>query len=83
MHVIGDPDGVAALKALAGEHRDYLKFLITEAQSSTTHSASFKGPDETRWEVKFHPESGDLEVRRPRDPKPSGPLAPPEPGESP
>lgn len=77
MHVVGDPDGVAALKAMAAEHREYLKFLINEAQSSTTHSAIFKGADESKWEVRWHPESGDLEVRRPRDPRPSGPLGPP------
>ncbi len=65
MHVVGDAVGVAALKALAAEHRDYLKFLINEAQSSTDHTAAFRGADETRWEVKFHPESGDLEVRKP------------------
>ncbi len=64
MQVVGDVEGVAALKALAAEHRDYLKFLITEAQSSTDHTATFKAADETRWQVKFHPESGNLEVRR-------------------
>jgi hypothetical protein len=64
MKLVGDPDGLAALKELVGEHRDYLKFLITEAQSATDHIAPFKGNDGTKWEIKLHLESGDLEVRR-------------------
>ncbi len=64
MRVVGDDDGVAALKALAADNRDYLKFLITEAQSNSDHTASFRAADDTRWVVRFHPESGELEVRR-------------------
>lgn len=65
MQVVGDPEGVAALKALAAEHRDYLKFLLTEAKSATGHTASFRAADGTRWEVVLHPERGDIEVRKP------------------
>ena len=64
MKLVGDPDGVTALKELVGEHRDYLKFLITEAQSNTDHSAKFKANDGTHWTLVVHPESGDLEVRK-------------------
>jgi hypothetical protein len=63
--VVGDPEGVAALKAMAAEHRDYLKFLLNEAKSATGHAASFRAADGTRWEVVLRPESGDLEVRKP------------------
>jgi hypothetical protein len=66
MHVVGDPEGVTALKALATTHREYLKFLLNEAQTSSNHAAVFKTDDGTRWEVVFHPESGDVEVRHPR-----------------
>lgn len=64
MKLTGDPDGVTALKALADEHRDYIKFLITEAQSNTDHVAPFKANDGTHWELKLHIDSGDLEVRK-------------------
>jgi len=60
----GDPDGVNALKALAEEHRDYIKFLITEAQSNTDHAAKFKANDGTHWALVVHPESGDLEIKK-------------------
>jgi hypothetical protein len=65
MRLIGDPAGIEALKALVGEHRDYMKFLIGEAQSNTNHAAVFKAADGTAWELFLHLESGDLEVRRP------------------
>ncbi len=88
MHVVGDPQGVAALKALAGTHREFLKFLITEAQSSSDHVAAFRTEAGERWEILYHPTSGELEVRHPRansrTVSPSGPAPaladPPPPG---
>ena len=65
MRLTGDPDGIAALKALVTEHRDYMKFLIGEAQSNTNHAAVFKDGDGAHWELYLHIESGDLEVRKP------------------
>jgi len=64
MKLVGDSDGIAALKALVNEHRDYMKFLIGEAQSNTNHVAVFKGGDGGHWELVLHIETGDLEVRR-------------------
>jgi hypothetical protein len=64
MQLAGDPDGIAALKALVANHRDYLKFLITEARSSSDHRAAFRGADGTRWELVLRPAAGELEVRR-------------------
>jgi hypothetical protein len=64
VRLTGDPDGVTALKALAEEHRDYIKFLITEAQSNSDHVAPFKGGDGSQWELKLHLDTGDLEVRK-------------------
>lgn len=65
MRLIGDPDGIEALKVLVAEHRDYMKFLITEAQSNTNHAAAFKTADGVAWELFLHVDSGDLEVRKP------------------
>lgn len=75
MQVVGDPDGVAALKAMAAEHRDYLKFLLTEAKTATNHVAPFRAADGTPWEVVLHLESGDIEVRKPATP-PATPSTP-------
>ncbi len=66
MKLTGDPDGIAALKVLVEEHRDYLKFLIAEAQSATDHHAAFRGADHAKWELVLHPASGDLEVIKAR-----------------
>lgn len=64
MRLVGDPDGIAALKELSQNNRDYLKFLISEAQSNTDHLASFTGPDGTRWHLVVKPGAGELEVKR-------------------
>jgi hypothetical protein len=68
MRLIGDPSGVAALKALGDERRDYLKFLIGEAQSNTDHRTAFKAGDGSHWELVLHLDSGDLEVQRAAEP---------------
>ena len=65
MKLVGDPR-VAALKALVADHRDYLKFLITEAQSNTDHHAPFRANDGSKWELLVDPENGDLEVKKAR-----------------
>ncbi len=67
MKLSGDATGIEALKALVADHRDYLKFLINEAQSNTGRAAPFRGGDGARWELVVHPESGELEVRRAAD----------------
>ena len=64
MRLVGDPDGIAALKELSQNNRDYLKFLIGEAQSNTNHAAAFSGPDGSKWQLVVKPEAGELEVRR-------------------
>ena len=63
MQVVGDPEGVAALKTMLAAGRDYLKFLLGEAQSNANHTAPFRGADGRKWEVVLHLESGDIEVR--------------------
>ncbi len=64
MKLVGDPDGIAALKELVSTHRDYLKFLITEAQSNSDHATKFKASDGTHWGLVLQLDSGNLEVRR-------------------
>ena len=64
MRLVGDPDGIAALKELVAHHREYLKFLLAEAASNTDHAASFRGPDGTTWRLVHRPLTDEIEVRR-------------------
>jgi hypothetical protein len=64
MRLVGDAEGIAALKELVAGHREYLKFLLAEAGSNTDHVAPFRGPDGTRWQLVHHPLTGEIEVRR-------------------
>ncbi len=63
MRLVGDPDGIAALKAMAADQRDYMKFLIAEAGSNSDRTAPFKDKVGERWQLVVQP-SGDLEVRK-------------------
>ena len=64
MKLVGDAEGIAALKELSQHNRDYLKFLIAEAGTNTDHTASFTGPDGTKWHLVVKPGSGELHVKR-------------------
>jgi hypothetical protein len=64
MRLVGDADGIAALKELVTEHRDYLRFLIAEAQSNTDHAAGFRGKDGAKWELVARPGDENLEIRK-------------------
>jgi hypothetical protein len=64
--LVGDAEGIAVLKALVAEHRDYLKFLIAEAGTNSDHHAPFRAQDGTKYELVAHPESSELEVRKPK-----------------
>lgn len=60
--VIGDPEGVAALKEMAKEHRDYLKFLVTEAQTNLDHNATFTAADK-KWILHLDLATGQISVK--------------------
>ncbi|HLU65733.1 MAG TPA: hypothetical protein VKZ63_05630 [Kofleriaceae bacterium] len=64
MRVVGDPVGVAALREMAGQNRDFLRFLIQEARSSTDHQATFTSGDGARWTLRLDLATGDLDVQR-------------------
>jgi hypothetical protein len=64
MRLVGDPDGIAALRRLMETNREYLKFLVAEAGSSTDHTAHFRDPDGVRWLLVLRPTTGELDVRR-------------------
>lgn len=58
----GDPDGIAALKQMASSHREFLKYLITEARTNSDHSATFQSDGGTKWVLKLDMATGKLEV---------------------
>jgi hypothetical protein len=60
--VTGDPRGVEELKALTLENRDFLKFLLAEARTSSDHAAPFTGKNGVRYLLKANLATGQLEV---------------------
>jgi hypothetical protein len=62
MRLVGDPEGIAQLKALHVQNKEYLKFLVGEAKSNTDLQAPFIGGNGERYLLKVDPRSGDLEV---------------------
>ena len=47
MKLVGDPAGIAALKALGTKDRGAVKFLLEEARSNTDRTARFTAADGT------------------------------------
>jgi hypothetical protein len=58
----GDPDGLAALKALQERNRDYLKFLIQEAKTVFEHHVDFKAEDGAWFRLRFDMRTGAFTV---------------------
>lgn len=63
MDFAGDPDGIAALKALFARDKPYVKFLLNEAKSNTDFTARFTGEDGKKWAVVFDPRTSGLTLK--------------------
>ncbi len=68
MNLVGDPTGLQELKKIKEERKDFLRFLITEAKTSFSRSASFKGSDGRHWRLKYEAALGELQVSLDTDP---------------
>ena len=62
MNLVGDPDGLAELKVIKAERKDFLRFLITEARTSFSRSAEFKGADGRLWMMHFDGQKDELRI---------------------
>ncbi|MBI4705075.1 MAG: hypothetical protein HY744_28545 [Deltaproteobacteria bacterium] len=78
MRLLGDPEGIAQLKALHAEDKQYLKFLVGEARTNTDLAAPFKGKNGLRYVLRLDPRTGELHVEQSAGPASSrsGPGAP-------
>ncbi|MBN2499095.1 MAG: hypothetical protein JXR96_31190 [Deltaproteobacteria bacterium] len=62
MNLVGDPIGLQELKKMKNERKDFLRFLITEAKTSFSRSAQFKGADGREWRLTYDGTKGELRV---------------------
>lgn len=71
MELVGDPAGLEELKRMKTERKDFLRFLITEARTSFSRSAEFKGGDGRHWKMTYDGQAEELRVE-PLDPASAG-----------
>ncbi len=64
MNLVGDADGIAALKQMKEGKRDYLKFLIKEAQTVFEQQVEFKDEGGVKYLLKFDKPSGEFRVEK-------------------
>ena len=62
MNLTGDPSGLEELRKIKEERKDFLRFLITEAKTSFSRSAEFKGADGRTWKITFDGQKDELQV---------------------
>jgi hypothetical protein len=62
MDLIGDSGGLAELKKLKNDRKDFLRFLITEAKTSISQSSTFKGSDGRYWVLSFDAQRNVLSI---------------------
>ena len=68
MNLVGDPTGLRELKRMKDERKDFLRFLITEAKTSFSRSAEFKGGDGRKWKLNYHGQRDELEIQPAEEP---------------
>lgn len=61
--LVGDTNGIDALRKLAEDNKDFLKYLITEARSNSDHATNFKAEDGARYVLRLKLQTGELEVQ--------------------
>lgn len=65
MKLSGDEEGIAELKKMQQERKDYLKYLITEAKTNTDLSTTFKNSEGTKkFRLSYDRKSGELTVKK-------------------
>ncbi|MFH2005028.1 MAG: hypothetical protein ABI333_00445 [bacterium] len=62
MKLVGDTEGLAALKEIREKRPEYLKFLITEARSSTLQFVDFYAEDGRKFLLKWRSRTAELIV---------------------
>lgn len=63
MKLNGDEEGIKELKTIRETKVNYLKYLITEANTNFDHTARFKSADGTkRYKLIFSPQTGEYTV---------------------
>jgi len=62
MKLEGDEVGVRALKALAAQDKNQIRFLIQEAKTNTDRRTRFRGLDGTSWILRIDVMTGDLVI---------------------
>jgi len=61
----GDQDGIRELKIMKEKRMQYLKYLLTEAQTNFDHTSEFKAEDNsTRYRITYDPQTGELDVQK-------------------
>jgi hypothetical protein len=63
--ISGDDEGIATLRELVQQNKDFFRFLIEEAKTAVDQTASFAGKDGTKFVLKLDLATGQLTVLRP------------------
>ncbi len=65
MHLEGDQEGIAVLKAMSSDNKEFLKFLIQEAKTVFEHYADFKSKDGAhKYRLAFDPHTSKFLVSK-------------------
>ena len=64
MKLVGDPDGIAALKQLNETRQESVRFFINEAKTNTDYTATFRGADEVKYKIVYDPSTDELRLEK-------------------
>jgi|RhiMetdeSRZDD1v2_1073273.scaffolds.fasta_scaffold1777085_2 hypothetical protein len=64
MKLSGDPEGIAALRALHEREPTAVKVLIEDVSTTTDNATTFRDDDGNRWRMSLDPKTGELYIER-------------------
>jgi hypothetical protein len=73
MKLNGDPQGIAALKALHERDPNSVKFLVQDATTTTDMATTFRDEDGIKWRLAVDPKTRELIIERYEGPPSSFP----------
>ena len=64
MKLLGDNDGINALKEMKEQKPDFLKFLLNEMRTNTDYTAFFKSADGSKkFKAVYDPKTGEINIQ--------------------
>ena len=62
MQIVGDPEGIASLKAMHPKNKGFMRAILEDVRSTTDQTTSFRDEQGRKFKLTFDSQAGTLHV---------------------